>query len=55
MYLAFLIIFSYVLLCDFKPITEYPKSQISPLEILLIIWVFSFLVEKFHRVNSRIE
>ena len=52
LYLAFLILFSYVLLCDFKPISTYPNGFISPYEIVLMIWVFSFLIEKFHRVSK---
>jgi len=50
-YLLFLILFSYVLLCDFYMIGQQNKNTslgllISIPEILLIIWVFTFALEK---------
>jgi transient receptor potential cation channel subfamily M protein 7 len=51
-YFLFLILFSYVLLCDFYLINRSPDSTtslgvyISVPEIVLIIWVFTFAVDK---------
>ncbi len=51
MYLFFLILFSYMLLCVYGPISGIQESEfqanlglkISPVEILLIIWRFSYI------------
>lgn len=57
MYLLLLVLLSYVMLCDFYPIYEHNpitstdhNVQISILEIILIAWVGSLLLEKIHRV-----
>ncbi|CAF0991401.1 unnamed protein product, partial [Brachionus calyciflorus] len=49
-YLIFLLIFSYFLLCDFYTITNYKNGsiKIGTFDIILIIWVYSILIEKIH-------
>ncbi|RNA33304.1 transient receptor potential cation channel subfamily M member 4-like, partial [Brachionus plicatilis] len=53
-YMFFLTLFCYVILCDFYAIEfaqQSPTSHslnISAIEIVLIIWVFSFLIERIH-------
>ena len=45
-FLLFLVLFSYYVLCD------YPEDGTKPIkwtEILLIIWVFSYLIEAVHQ------
>jgi hypothetical protein len=53
----FLVLFSYVILCDFFPI--YAKGfeetrlgiKISILEVILIIWIISFTFDEIREVN----
>ena len=54
-FILFLILFSYVILCDFYPIHNTTNMwvkqgiYISAPEIVLIIWVFTFAMEKVHK------
>lgn len=57
--MGFLILFCYVMLCDFYPIDEPNPSlaldyglKISLIEIILIIWVFAIIVQKMHDVTD---
>ena len=65
MYLIFLLLFSYVLLCDFYPIYQDPtlnptliathlNIRISIIEVVVIVWVFSFIAESIRHVNLTI-
>lgn len=42
MYTVFLVLHSYMVLVDFQP------KEVRPLEIIMIIWVFSFFVDEVH-------
>ncbi|XP_060576682.1 transient receptor potential cation channel subfamily M member-like 2 [Ruditapes philippinarum] len=42
MYIVFLVLHSYMVLVDFKP------DHVTPLEIIMIIWVFSFFIDDVH-------
>ncbi|XP_053406588.1 transient receptor potential cation channel subfamily M member-like 2 [Mercenaria mercenaria] len=42
MYAVFLVLHSYMVLVDFQP------DHVTPLEIIMIIWVFSFFVDEVH-------
>lgn len=54
-YIAYIFLFSYVILCDFFPLDlsliKYPHSTISPTEIVLIIWTGTFGVEEIRKVS----
>jgi hypothetical protein len=57
MYLLFLILFSYVILCDFNKISKPNKEtsvnlKISIPEVVLIIWVFTFALDEFRRFKN---
>lgn len=49
MYFAFLFLFSYVLLVDFKP--PPPKGP-SVLEVILYFWVFTLVLEEIRQVSN---
>lgn len=48
MYFAFLFLFAYVLLVDFK----HPPEGPSILEIILYFWVFTLVLEEIRQVSS---
>ncbi|CAF0977505.1 unnamed protein product [Brachionus calyciflorus] len=54
-YLMFLILFSYIMLCDFYPVDIIGKREtkfntyISVLEIVLIIWILTFTCEEIRQ------
>lgn len=49
MYFAFLFLFTYVLLLDFKP---PPPQGPSVKEIVLYFWVFTFVLEEIRQVSN---
>ena len=60
MFLMFLILFSYVVLCDFYPIPTYANLTnlslaISAPEIVLIIWVSLFAIDEVKEVSIQIN
>jgi hypothetical protein len=55
-YILFLMLFSYVVLCDFKEIdySETDDEQFLPItyyELVLTIWVFTFFVDEIRQVE----
>lgn len=48
MYFAFLVLFTYVLLLDFRP---PPPNGPSPAEIILYFWVFTLVLEELRQVK----
>jgi hypothetical protein len=56
-YILFLLLFSYVILCDFKEI-DYSEIKdtgdlpITIYEIILTVWVFTFLVDEIRQVKK---
>ena len=61
MFLIFLTMFSYVMLCDFYPIKHLNEDgieigkEIGIFEKILIIWVCIFLVDTSKQVNVKIQ
>lgn len=57
LYFIFLIMYCYVILCDFHPMEESNESpttlslNIGVLEVILIIWVFSIIIDRLHNVS----
>jgi hypothetical protein len=56
-YILFLLLFSYVILCDFKEIdySEIKDTDDLPItiyEIILTVWVFTFLVDEIRQVEK---
>lgn len=49
MYFAFLFLFTYVLLLDFKP---PPPEGPSAKEIILYFWVFTLVLEEIRQVSN---
>jgi len=49
MYFAFLFLFTYVLLLDFKP---PPPEGPSATELILYFWVFTLVLEEIRQVSS---
>ena len=60
-YVLFLTLFSYVLLCDFSPVNQpvNPSTSkglaISIPEVIIIVWVFTFIVEDIRQVRRKKE
>ena len=57
-YILFLLLFSYVILCDFKEIDYSEIKDINGLpityyEIILTVWVFTFLVDEIRQVKEK--
>lgn len=58
LYFIFLIMYCYVILCDFHPIEQADESpttlsmNIGVLEVILIIWVLSIIIDRLHNVSS---
>ncbi len=50
--------FSYVLLCDFYPVSQSQNEDtsqnisISWIEVIVILWVFTLMTEEVHQVYS---
>lgn len=63
--MIFLLLLSYMLLCDFFPLRTNldvdngsrtsDNIAISSIEVIVIIWVGSFFVKEMYLVNPRIE
>ncbi len=61
MYLVFLLMFTYVMLCDFYPVKVSSADSnasgtsegisVSGLEVLVIIWVYTYLVKELQMVR----
>jgi hypothetical protein len=58
MFVVFLLLFSYLLLCDFHPITQVLEDGteigegLTWLEIILILWVLVFAVDEVKGVTK---
>ncbi len=55
-YALFLMLFSYIMLCDFFPVATEMKDLnlgvgISVPEIILIIWIFLYTIDEIRQVN----
>ncbi|CAF1659112.1 unnamed protein product, partial [Adineta steineri] len=53
-HVIFLLLFSYVLLCDYFPLYEY-QSNYGPsmTELILILWVFTLLCEEIRQIRAK--
>ena len=60
-YYGFLILFSYIILCDFWPVDYVYESKssanfgmlISVWEVVLIVWVLNFLLDEIIKVSQK--
>ena len=46
MYMLFLMLHTYMVLVDFDP------NRIKPMEIVMVLWIFTFFVDEMHTVSD---